>query len=560
MEEYLRFHARLRLPRGTPAAAIDGTVADLVQSLGLQKCAGSRIGDALLRGISGGEQRRLSIAVELLTRPAVLLVDEATTGLDATSAKRIVTLLRQLSVGGVTVVLSVHQPRPDIFAMMAGVLLLSGRGRTVFSGAADAAARHFAHLGHKAPHDVNIADFMLDTVIKADEGEVARLEAAFAASAAAQQQAHARGASEYAAALAGVDGHGAGAVAPAAKHAAPLQLQVRCVGALLCQCADAKLTREKHAMFACRYEVAVLANFVCSAHLCACSKRLTTDHAVQLALLTKRKLRTMVRHPWLVATSFGATLATAILLGLTYRGLDRQTPGIQNRFASFFFTILYLALSSLSALPIWAEERALCARERAAGAYGAAAYLVATVAVDLLTLRVLPPLFLATAGYSLMGLRGGVAYRARYWLATTMLNVAGAGATMAVGAATRSVSVANTVAGLCVLVNLLLSGFLLSLHKLPAAVAALSYLSYARYAYELLVVNEFAGAEGYQLTAFAKPGMKPDDVPHKDVTGDDILRIFFFDGGRERQDVLGLLALAVGYVLLSVVLLRWRQR
>jgi ABC-type multidrug transport system ATPase subunit len=94
--------------------------------------ANSFIGDAFVRGLSGGEKRRVSIAVELLTRPGLLLLDEPTTGLDSTNAARVVDIMAALARAGVTVVMSIHQPRPDIFRLMDRVLLLSGDGQVGF--------------------------------------------------------------------------------------------------------------------------------------------------------------------------------------------------------------------------------------------------------------------------------------------------------------------------------------------------------------------------------------------------------------------------------------------
>ena len=187
---------------------------------------------------------------------------------------------------------------------------------------------------------------------------------------------------------------------------------------------------------------------------------------MQLRLLSQRKLRNMRRHPWLVVMSFVATLAVSICLGLIYRNMDRLSPGIQDRLASFFFTILYLALTSLSSLPVWQEERILFLRECAAGVYSAPAYLATAIAFDLLTLRVLPTVFLAAITYPMMGLRGGWGYQLQYWAAVTLCNVAAASQSMAIGAAATSTSVANTVGSLAVLVNLLFGGFLLSLEDI----------------------------------------------------------------------------------------------
>lgn len=152
----------------------------VIRQLGLSRVAHSFIGDAFVRGLSGGEKRRVSIAVELLTRPGVLLLDEPTTGLDSTNAARVVDIMAAAAAAGVTCVLSIHQPRPDIFRLMHRVLLLSGDGQVVFSGPTVAAGPHFAALGFIPPSpDHSIADLVLDVVIKVGrvgEGECGGVE------------------------------------------------------------------------------------------------------------------------------------------------------------------------------------------------------------------------------------------------------------------------------------------------------------------------------------------------------------------------------------------------
>ena len=110
-------------------------VWSVVEELGLSRVAHCFIGDSFVRGLSGGEKRRVSIGCELLTRPGLLLLDEPTTGLDSTNAARVVDILSSLSgQQGVTVLLSIHQPRPDIFRLMDRVLLLSGEGQVGVRG------------------------------------------------------------------------------------------------------------------------------------------------------------------------------------------------------------------------------------------------------------------------------------------------------------------------------------------------------------------------------------------------------------------------------------------
>ena len=83
--------------------------------MGLSKCADTRIGNVMLRGISGGERKRTSIGVELLTNPSIIFLDEPTTGLDSSTAYNVIHLLKQISENGRTVITTIHSPSCDIF-------------------------------------------------------------------------------------------------------------------------------------------------------------------------------------------------------------------------------------------------------------------------------------------------------------------------------------------------------------------------------------------------------------------------------------------------------------
>ena len=133
--EHLLFHATLRMPSGTSTNALRRRVGQTMRDLGIEKLADSLIGDQFSRGLSGGEKRRVSIATELLMSPGIMFLDEPTTGLDSTNAAKVVDILSKLgSRHGVTVLLSIHQPRPDIFRLLDRILILSSVGSVVYSG------------------------------------------------------------------------------------------------------------------------------------------------------------------------------------------------------------------------------------------------------------------------------------------------------------------------------------------------------------------------------------------------------------------------------------------
>src|SRR5580693_362336 len=101
----LRYAARLRLPAGTSAAEADRIVEETMRDLDLTDRA-----EVPVRALSGGQRKRASIAVELLTRPRLFFLDEPTSGLDPSTAADVMRLLRRLAQRGVTVVLATHEP------------------------------------------------------------------------------------------------------------------------------------------------------------------------------------------------------------------------------------------------------------------------------------------------------------------------------------------------------------------------------------------------------------------------------------------------------------------
>ncbi|KDQ57066.1 hypothetical protein JAAARDRAFT_35662 [Jaapia argillacea MUCL 33604] len=161
VRETLRFSAYLRLPSSISAEAREAIVERTISELGLRDAANTIVGDATRKGISGGERRRLSIGCVLVTLPSVLLLDEPTTGLDATAAFHLLSLLSSLARRGRTVILSIHQPRSDAYTLFDRICLLA-RGSVVYSGRRSEALPWFAQLGFEAPLRTNPLDFLVD--------------------------------------------------------------------------------------------------------------------------------------------------------------------------------------------------------------------------------------------------------------------------------------------------------------------------------------------------------------------------------------------------------------
>ncbi|KAL1341826.1 hypothetical protein AAHE18_09G114500 [Arachis hypogaea] len=146
VRETISYSAQLRLPNKMAPSDKEALVESTIVAMGLQDCADTVIGNWHLRGISGGEKRRVSIALEILMRPRLLFLDEPTSGLDSASAFFVTQTLRALARDGRTVIASIHQPSSEVFELFDQLYLLSG-GKTVYFGHASAAYEFFAQAG-----------------------------------------------------------------------------------------------------------------------------------------------------------------------------------------------------------------------------------------------------------------------------------------------------------------------------------------------------------------------------------------------------------------------------
>lgn len=162
VRETLKYSAQLRLPSNASRFDIDEKVSKVIIEMGLRQVADNRIGGSIVRGISGGERRRVTIAIQLLQEPKILLLDEPTSGLDSFTARSLISSLADLAHNsGKIILLTIHQPRTDIFKMFDQVALLSG-GQMIYFGTATKMVPYFSNLGHQCPTYTNPTDFFVD--------------------------------------------------------------------------------------------------------------------------------------------------------------------------------------------------------------------------------------------------------------------------------------------------------------------------------------------------------------------------------------------------------------
>lgn len=160
--EHLIFQAMLRLDRNMPYRQKLQKVDEVIEDLSLTKCRNTVIGvTGRIKGLSGGERKRLAFASEALTDPSLLMCDEPTSGLDSFMAHNVLQVLKRLARKDKTVILTIHQPSSEIFGLF-DKLLLMAEGRVAFLGTPDEASDFFTSLQAPCPTNYNPADFFVE--------------------------------------------------------------------------------------------------------------------------------------------------------------------------------------------------------------------------------------------------------------------------------------------------------------------------------------------------------------------------------------------------------------
>ncbi|KAJ3038907.1 hypothetical protein HDV00_012829 [Rhizophlyctis rosea] len=184
VRETIEYAARLRSPPSTSTKEIKDNVERIIQELGLSKASETYIGNEERRGISGeffgvqnvregsgrggGERRRVSIGVELVTRPRVMFLDEITSGLDSHSAFTVVNIVKKLLEDPQErrcAIMTIHQPSIDILGLIDKFLFMS-HGRVVVSGSLQECLTTLENRGHICPIGTNPADFIMNYLIE----------------------------------------------------------------------------------------------------------------------------------------------------------------------------------------------------------------------------------------------------------------------------------------------------------------------------------------------------------------------------------------------------------
>lgn len=432
--ETLQYSADLRLPPPSTAVERKRVVDEVIMELGLKEAADTRVGNHVNRGLSGGEKRRVSLGVQMLANPSVLFLDEPTTGLDASSAFQLVRTLKNLAAKGRTVVVTIHQPRSEIWGLFDNLILLS-RGSPVYSGPMPGCLPWFEELGFQTPAFVNPAEYLID--------------------------------------LAAVDNRSPELEAESMARVGRLKAAWKDESAKRFAATEKIVTTTAHGLTIRR-----------SMH--------ATPFTRQLRVMTSRTFKTTCRDPMGMMAAIMQAIIMGLCTGYIFYQLGRDQAGIRSRQGFLYITsslegYLFLVFEVYRLT----QDMAVFDREHSEGCATALPFLVSRRLARLVTEDFPVPLIFAVISYWMAGLDRD-AERFLTYFAIVLINqyIAVTCATCCV-TASRNFSGASLIANLVFTLQSMACGYFIQSNSIAVWLRWLKYLTYTYYLFGALCSNEF---------------------------------------------------------------------
>lgn len=453
VRETLTYAARLRLPKTLTKQQKEERALDVICELGLERCQDTMVGGAFVRGVSGGERKRVAIGNEIIINPSVLFLDEPTSGLDSTTALRIVQMLHDIAEDGKTIVTTIHQPSSRQFHKFDKLILL-GKGSLLYFGKASEATIYFSSIGCTPLIAMNPAEFLLDLA----NGNINDVSVPSELEDKVQMENLETETTN-------------GKPSPTIVHE------------YLVESYETRIVEEQKKMLMVQIDED-LKNKVSSP-----KREWGASWCEQFSILFWRGLKER-RHDYLSWLRITQVLVIATTLGLLWWHSESNTPaGLQDQAGLLFFIGVFWGFFPVfTAIFTFPQERAMLNKERGADMYRLSAYFLARTSSDLPLDLFLPVIFLVVV-YFMAGLKAS-AYAFFLSMLTVFLSIIAAqGLGLAIGATLMDIKKATTLASITGMTFMLAGGFFIK--KVPAFISWTRYLSFNYHSYRLLLKIQY---------------------------------------------------------------------
>ena len=574
VQETLEFSARCRLPRTVSPKVRGERVQAWLQLLGLRHVKDVIIGDAVTRGVSGGERRRVSIGVEAVAGHRLFIADSPTNGLDSEAAYNVIKTMRALADAGHNgFMASVRQPSHDLLSLFDTICLMS-RGTCIFWGSLNDALPFLTGLGFRKPPSKSLPDFFEEmtgnplefcVTENKDDSDAMRLQ-------------HDHKVSKVETKGRDISLLSRSAAVKELRHNFVKSRHFEQLGREMWRQIDAASNLDGYEFHAgivgdlgegynssipfCPYAL------LDDDGKCLCwGEKYATGLLSQIWHVTVRQARLVSRSPT-VRARLGRALFQGILLGTMFYHFDQSQKAAQNRFGALFISIAAIVMGSVATIPELFSQRRVFYHQKNAGYFSGLAFQVSLLLTEI-------PITLIEMGcyslllYGLCGLRDGILSYAFLIFYTSMvfcnLICFSVAATMVM--LVDSVVAAQALVPVYNAMNILFSGYLMTQADIPHYLKWLTKTSTVARLFAAVTINEMDGQvfhcedselipfrDSPSLTLLAPHGFNNEHYRACPLqTGDDALRYLY--GIDPNQSVIELLIFSTIFILLFQLLL-----
>ncbi|KAF3985654.1 hypothetical protein FT663_04945 [Candidozyma haemuli var. vulneris] len=462
VQQTLEFAARMRTPRNRPEGISREEYAKHMSEVamatyGLSHTRNTKVGNEYIRGVSGGERKRVSIAEVHLSRACLQCWDNSTRGLDSATALEFVRALKTSAmVTKTTPLIAIYQCSQDAYDLFDNVILLY-EGYQIYHGSARKAKEFFTDMGYHCPQRQTTADFLTSLtnpvereVRKGYEDKVPRTPKEF--------YDYWQKSKERSAIVKKIDEY-----------------------------LDSSEIENKRKEFSDSHHARQARNS-------RSKSPFTVSFGMQVKYLMARNFSRTKGDPSITLFSVIGNVIMSVIVSTMFIDLDPDTDSFYRRTAVLFFAVLLNAFGSLLEIFSLYEARPIVEKHKTYALYHPAADAFASIMTEL------PPKLIQCIAFNVVlyftvHLRRSAGHFFFYLLVNFSCTIAMSHLFRCIGAATKSLSSAMTPASLLLLALTIFTGFVIPPQDMHGWCRWINYIDVVAYAFEALIANEFHGRD-----------------------------------------------------------------